>query len=243
MSVSLTHASKSSSAETVQASQGSNQLHSFFSSLKVLTHATATPITNLLINLELLERDISQATTHANCSYYLSKAILSAQYLKEIMQECTNNPLCVKKRFIVKDSIREMLQICKNPEHRGQLVSYLQLTGQESLTGNKLYFQELLICLINNAFQAYQSHDSNQLVVVTASQDGTMLKIRVVDGGSGFLELNDSLKKHQNTSSKSGGTGLRFVRQVMLDHFGGSVNINSTCHKGSCVECVFPLYN
>ncbi len=241
MSATSSNATQAISLVPASVSNHADLTQSFFSSLKVLTHATATPLTNLLINLELLERDLYQTKTHTNAYYYLSKAVLSAKYLKEIMKQCKGDSNCINKEFLVKDAIREMLQICKNPQHNSQLISYLQLSMQDKLKGNKLYFQEMLICLINNAFQAYQPHDANQLVVITANKEKMAIKIRVVDGGSGFLELNDSLRQHHTHCSNSNGTGLRFVRQVISTHFGGSIKISSTCHRGSCVECHFPL--
>jgi len=214
----------------------------FFSSLKVLKHATATPITNLLINLELLCKDKQLKQLSSNSRLYLEKAIVSTNYLKSIMKQCSNQQASANLPFRIKDSIYEVINICKKPKTEAQLISYIQLSENECLSGNKLYFQEAIICLLNNAFQAYSKNHANKLVVLFASKIDSCLEIKIVDGATGFLELNDCEIKNNNKSNTftSCGVGLEFVRKVVVEHFGGKFQISSKHNRGSTVQCFFP---
>lgn len=214
----------------------------FFSSIKVLKHATDTPITNLLVNLELLSKDKQLCKLSSNSLYYLEKAILSTNYLKDLMMQC-DIPQSSNHSFCVKDSLFEVINICKRPETEAQLIPYIQLNSDDSLTGSKLYLQEAIICLLNNAFQAYTKNHANKLVALFASKKEFYLEIKVVDGATGFLQLNDSNNdpeihsKHLNNTR----TGLKFVKEVITQHFGGKLLIQSQLKKGSTVQCLIPI--
>ncbi len=216
---------------------------SFFSSLRVLKHATATPITNLLVNLELICKDKELQQLSSNSRFYLEKAIVSTNYLKSIMEQCNNQKATNKALFNIKNSIFEVINICKRPKTETQLIPYIQLSNNDSLSGNKLYFQEAIICLLNNAFQAYTKDHANKLVVLFASKKGSYCEIKVVDGATGFLQLNDcEIKKSNNSNTfNCGGVGLEFVKKVVTEHFDGKFQISSKLSKGTTVQCLFPI--
>ncbi len=216
--------------------------HNFFSSIKVLKHAANTPITNLLINLELLSKDKQFHKLSPNSLYYLEKAILSTNYLKDIMMQC-DIPQSNNLSFLIKDSLFEVINICKRPETEAQLIPYIQLNKNDSLTGSKLYFQEAIICLLNNAFQAYTKNYANKLVAIFASKKESYLEIKIVDGATGFLQLNDSDKDREigDEILANTRTGLKFVKKVITQHFGGKLLIQSRLKKGSTIQCLIPI--
>lgn len=216
---------------------------SFFSSLRVLKHATATPITNLLLNLELIYKDKQFEKLSSNSRFYLKKAIMSTNYLKSIMKQCNDHQTTRGASFNIKDAIYEVINICKKPTTEAQLIPYIQLPKEESLSGNRLYFQEAMICLLNNAFQAYTKNHANKLVVLFASKKDSYCEIKIVDGATGFLQLNDcEIKKSNNFNTfNSGGVGLEFVRKVLIEHFNGKFHISSKVNKGTTIQCLFPV--
>jgi len=217
----------------------------FFSSLKILNHAANTPITNILINLDLLTQDPNLDHLSSNGHYYLQKALLSCKYLKKLMQQSSTKNLVSNHPFKIKNAITEVTQVCKKPTTNVQLIKYLQLSGNEQLIGNKLYFQETLICLLNNAFAAYKNiSQPNQLVVLTASIENNRLEMKVVDSARGFLQLNDSssLKnKLSITDIPITGTGLEFAQKAIVNHFKGKILISTKLYKGTTVHCSLPL--
>ncbi len=216
--------------------------HNFFSSLAILQHSLATPVTNLLLNLELLQQDPNLNKLKPNNDLYLKRALLSAKYLREIIKQCKIYDHRPEHQFNIKESLHELIQICQKPTSTKLLIPFIQLNGQEQLTGNKLYFQEAVICLLNNAFQAYQRQNTNKYVLLFVNKTQQELKLRVVDKGQGFLCLKDSSKKRIKPDQlTTKGTGLSFIEQVVVNHFLGKVFIESEPEKGTCIYCSFPL--
>lgn len=214
----------------------------FFSSLTVLKHSLSTPITNLLVNLELIRQDPYLKKLKPNSDLYLQRSLISAKYLQQIMSQCDLHEKLSQPKFVVKDSLYELVEICKNPKQQALLVPFIQLNGNEKLSGNKLYFQEMIICLLNNAFQAYEEFTANKLVMLFVKTEEHKLIIKVTDKGKGFLCLKDSGREKVNSQKiKPKGTGLSFIEQVIVDHFSGKILIKSQPGKGTTIHCSLPL--
>jgi K+-sensing histidine kinase KdpD len=216
--------------------------HNYFSSLKVLQHSLNTPITNLLINLELLTRCAQTQPKQLNDHLYLKRCLLSAQYLKTLVKQCDDLKNYQCHQFNVLEAIHEVIEICKNPKQQGLLLPFLQLTGDEYLRGNKLYFQEVIVCLLNNAFQSYENYAPNKLVLLFMQTVKQTLNLKITDAGKGFLCLRDSGGKAVTSDKLNNkGTGLTFIEQVVLKHFSGQIKIESQPHKNTTIHCSFPL--
>ncbi len=212
----------------------------FFSSLKILHHSVNTPLTNILLNLQLLARDAA-FQQKSNNQLYLYRAILSTEYIKKIMQQF-HQPYSLQKTFCPKQALREVIEICVKPMVEGQLIPFLRIPEQLKLCGNQLYFQEAMICLLNNAFQAYSKNSANKLVVLSCRKNESLLTIKITDGGSGFLCLKDhSSSKAEFSKIKKVGTGLPFAQQVIEQHFQGKLKIETYPQRGSTIHCSFPL--
>lgn len=221
----------------------SNPDNNFFSSVKVLQHSLNTPLSSLLTNLELLAQDSQLNFKQLNSHLYLKRCVLSAQYLKEIITQADQLETTLVNSFYIKEAIQEVIEISKNPKRQGLLLPFLQLEAKTKLAGNKVYFQEMLICLLNNAFQAYAEHAPNKLVLLFANKNQDNLQLKVVDAGQGFLCLKDS-----GTAQIPGepilpkGTGLNFIEQVIAHHFHGQILVKSAPQQGTSVHCSLPLF-
>ena len=90
-----------------------NHQQKFFSSLRILRHASATPITNIIINLELLDQNIKTEYQKSNHQYYLHRALLSAKYLKNVMNQ--THLRTQQKKFLLKEAIQEVLAYAPDP--------------------------------------------------------------------------------------------------------------------------------
>lgn len=228
------------SAQSLSTNNQNSHAGNFFSSLKILEHSTATPITTILINLELLSQDNTFTQTKSNCGHYLNRALLSAKYLKKVMKQCSQ-PI-QSHTFQVKSALNEVVNICQRPAKQGQLISFIKIADNLSLTGSQLYFQEAVICLLNNAFQAYQQHAANKLVVLHCQTNQKQLEIKVTDGGQGFLCLQDQGSQPASIEKvPQKGTGLAFVESVIQNHFQGKMNVITYPSRGSTIHCLLPI--
>ncbi len=230
----------------------SNQTSNYFSSLDLIKHSFNTPLTSLMINLELaLElqaQSFKLSQPKKNYTQYLQNALLCADYLKAIMNS-DQTQLLKKPQFRIKSAMMQVINMVKKAQTKVQIINFITLNKQLKLAGSKLYFQEALICLINNACEAYDEQAPNRLVMLWAQQQKQQLELKIVDAGRGFLQLADTLaagKKinwHQLETTKSDhlGLGLKFVKKVVMDHFKGQLQIRTQPNKGTTISWRIPL--
>lgn len=214
-------------------------LANLFLTLQVVRHSCQTPITNLITNLEIIN---SQLTTHQQrCFPALIRAKLSASYLQEIMAQTYFTQLASQK-FKVNLALNELLNLIPQPENSFQLIPLINLPTTLTLAGNKLSFQETIICLINNAFEAYPPQSTIRLVVLSARLVQSSLIIKVMDGARGFNNLILADHGYQAKSTKlNGGQGLTFAQQIVSNHFHGQLKIKNLSPRGSLVIIKIPL--
>ncbi|MGD9129772.1 MAG: HAMP domain-containing sensor histidine kinase [Candidatus Woesebacteria bacterium] len=209
---------------------------------KILKHACSTPLTNILINLELAHACLTNSKVKLNYKYYLEQASLAAQYLKSVLDTVDNQPGKIEN-FLLKQAIQEVVALSQRKRERIYLISYLKLKNKVMIKGNKFYFQEALICLLNNAFEAYQKNARNKAVILSAKQDQKKVEINITDGGQGINWLKQKLIPFFSLSDKKNhrGIGLDFAKQTIETHFHGKLKIFSKKGKGTRVKIIFNL--
>jgi sensor histidine kinase regulating citrate/malate metabolism len=75
-------------------------------------------------------------------------------------------------------------------------VSYakqLKQSNNINLNGNKLLFQEVINCLLNNAVEAYRAKNINKIVLIKTQIKNQNLQIAITDGGNGMNWLEQKL--------------------------------------------------
>jgi len=206
-----------------------------FSSSKLLRHSLSTPVSTILVNLELLSKT---KQPQLNFTHHLERALIAAKYLKSLMTTNANH----KNRFNLKTAIREITTIAHRPSSDAHLLSFLKIDEQTNLNGNKLYFQESLICLLNNAFEAYDRQTANKLVVLLVEKEQQRIIIKISDGANGFLQLCEKEDNYlAKSKKKNGGMGLQFAQTTLKKYFDAKFNIQTYQHKGSTIIISLPL--
>jgi len=109
-----------------------------------------------------------------------------------------------------------------------------------SITADEKLISQVLINIIRNAIQAFDSKENN-LVKINAFQttnDQTLIEIH--DNGRGISEevLEKIFIPFFTTRENGEGIGLSLSRQIMILH-GGSINIKSNPETGTIVELQF----
>jgi len=216
----------------------------YFSNSQILKHALATPVTTILLNLELaLACEPGDLVFKSNFSHYLNRAFLSAKYLKSILKESGNQKASFYQSFFLKQAINEVSIIAKKSSCTSQLINYLSIDDQLLIKGSKIYFQEAMICLLNNAFESYQDNVANKLVVLSARKKDKEVEINITDAGQGMNWLRQKMavipgvsmkKKHQ-------GLGLAFAKKLITQKMTGKFYINSKANKGTRIRLLLPL--
>ena len=209
-------------------------------------HAAATPLSTLLINLEMIEqhRALQQSS-------YLQQAVRSARRLKKLFQlEGSDSQKAKEATFLVKPALKSAVKLVSPLRAKTLIRTHLVFPDKLQLKGNEFYFQEAVICTLKNAIEAYDATgvDQNRVVLLTGRREKIAdsrlgLKLSFIDGGSGLGWLERSLVFAEGyTSKKSGsGLGLVWVKRVVEEHLEGEIELKSRKQQGTTMTWHLPL--
>lgn len=202
----------------------------------VFRHACMTPLTIITCALENLGSVTSASEKQNNIQSakdaigYITKLILAVTKSENKEQD-----------FCVNTAMNEVIFLFKSKT--GSSVFYSNFLPKKlKLFGNKLYFQEIIICLLNNAHEAYQDK-----TVVHISMSVRVIKdqvfIGVVDFAKGMTSLGQKLAVLKGVSYKENGLGLglSFVKQTIENVFNGDFKIMSGYGVGTHVQVAIPI--
>jgi len=211
-----------------------------FSTTPIIKHSLATPLTNIIFNSELAIENLNQQ--HSYCpKSEINNVILNAQYIKSLLFLGEKNKSYL---FSPEKAIFELIKMNEGTQLKKGLVSRISLPFKKYLSGNKLLFQEVLVCLINNAFESYQKATRHKMVFLSAISQSRNCLISVVDAGTGmnWWEVNLAQLPFNSQKKKHSGLGLFFVKQTIEKEFQGKLKISSTKNKGTKIELTIPFY-
>ncbi len=200
--------------------------------LRAFRHAFATPLTTLLFTLDL--SDELDKLDKKELKEQLSAAYLATLRLKELLEASVVEELekLEKERFQVVPAIKGISSFFFSKQLK--LVVDDKLNEPAFLFGHKLYFQEALINLVKNAFEAYPTDHAGP-VIVSVYKVGGNLEINIMD----FAPVK---KGHVPIKPFGGlGVGLPFARQVIEEMFSGKLVFERFKTKGARVNLVLPL--
>jgi len=128
-----------------------------------------------------------------------------------------------------------------------QKVSYSKKLTQSTnikLAANKLLFQEVINCLLNNAVEAYQTNKLNKIVLIKTQIKNKNLEIGITDGGSGLTWFQQQLiaKKFYSLKDEHQGVGLFYAKRIIKNKFSGKIKFLSKKNQGSTAIVQIPLY-
>jgi sensor histidine kinase regulating citrate/malate metabolism len=171
---------------------------------------------------------------------YLNRVLLNARYMQSILKL---SDTADATRFSPTDALHELITLNEETQLKRHLVSRLTLPAECQLTGNKLTFQEMLVCLINNAYESYEPKRHYKLVFLNAVQHDRSIKISVTDGGKGmnWLAQKLSVTPLYSTKQEHSGLGLYFVKKSLEQEFAGQLQLHSRLNQGTTVVLRFPL--
>ena len=206
-----------------------------FSYFDFFKHAASTPLSNILLNSQLA------LSEQENPKQSLKEILLSANYIKDLLDVDDDKD---KKLFLVNDALVEII-LLNQCFHRE--VSYAKKLSQShylKLNANKLLFQEVINCLLNNAVEAYHLKNFNKIVLVKTQIIDKNLEIAVTDGGNGMNWFQQQLigKKFYSLKDNHQGVGLFYAKRIIQNKFSGKIKFISKKNQGSTAIVQIPLH-
>jgi len=149
------------------------------------------------------------------------------------------------KKFFIKKSIDEVLNLAKLNQKSFIYSVKLDLPEEIEVVGKKIIFQGLLFKLLKNANQAYFfTNFQNKIILITSKIEGSnQISLSVTTGGKGLSFLEKTLKKDSVLifGENNSDCNLRQINQTLKKEFKGKMEIISKKNKGLTLKCYFPL--
>lgn len=148
------------------------------------------------------------------------------------------------RKIPVNQTIREAMTLSSLVE-KSFIYSYkIDLPKELEIIGNRVVFQELLFCLINQAKKAYSNNFPNKIILLTSKLESEKeLSLSVTDGGNGLSFFS---KKAIQQSVLTLGDGskesdIQKINKKIKKDFGGYLKLFSKKNRGTTIKCFFPL--
>ena len=202
----------------------------------VFHHACMTPLTILSCSLDAIELEKNQL----NQKDALNSAKYAVRKLTDIILATTKSR-STPENFSVTKSLKEVVLLYK--KNQGCTVEYSNLTTLDTkIQGSKLYFQEMIICLLNNAIEAYTNKKNAYVSLVVRTSNNT-LNIHIVDYASGMSLLAQKMAFIEGISYKEKGLGLGlfFTKKTVENQFNGQMDMYSRLGVGTQVKLTIPI--
>jgi K+-sensing histidine kinase KdpD len=206
-----------------------------FSYFDFFKHAASTPLSSILLNSQLALSD------QENKQSSLKRILMSANYIRELLD---NNQANKNTLFTINDALVEIILLNQCFHQEVSYSKQLKASQNMKINGNKLLFQEVINCLLNNAVEAYRSEKNNKIVLIKTQFNNKSLEINITDGGDGLNWLQQQMigRKFYSLKEDHQGLGLYYAKKIIKNKFGGKIKIFSKKNYGSTVMIAIPLH-
>jgi signal transduction histidine kinase len=204
-------------------------------STRFFQHACANPLTSLLMDAELLSLE---AATPSQLTEACQRLKTSTEHLRSLFTEFfVQNQ---NKRFEVYKAVAEVIAFYRTHSQSSVTIISL-LPDQLFLQGSEILFKEMLVCLINNALEAYLGEQTRYVIVLLKRVEKKLI-LEVIDFGIGMNPVALFFARYKGLSYKPKGSGLgvSFCMQVVKNHFGGVLQMRSKPAHGTRVAVLIP---
>jgi len=186
---------------------------------EVLIHALKSPLTNIMINLDLA------LNNNRNKKQFLSSALNSVKNISTLLREKIHLDLNVKvckQSLFSLNKILKGIQLTYHTPNRHYLIVNLNKNNDISFFGHLLSFQEALRCLVNNSLESYPDYLSYKVVQIISYKTKNYVNVLIVDNGRGIPFWQKLFIKYKGVSFKKGGSGcgLWMASQILEKQYG-----------------------
>lgn len=164
-------------------------------------------------------------------------------YIIYTEQMLSNEQLWTKEMIHLLSNIQEVIDFMsiKARTQEIQLNYTIELDGNEKLLNNGIGFKLILSNVLSNAIK--YSHEQST-VLFTAAVEEKKVVMKIKDQGVGMHEhqLQNLFQKYGKINQEKGGQGIGlYMVKKLLDHFEGTIHIQSAFNQGTEVIVELPL--
>lgn len=212
----------------------------------IFRHACKTPLSVLLCNLEQeleTQESIAASATSAALSPSTTKSsFIAAKTLSRIIRMIETSQDSSGEVFDIGDSIKQVITMLVS-QYPGAKIQFD--TKPALITGNKILFQESLLCLVKNAIEAQKECGQPRPLVILWQRiiNDSMVRVDIIDFGPGMDTFKSRLVKQKGYTDKKGGSGIGipFAIEAIEKKFGGSFQVSTYKGMGTRIMLSIPI--
>jgi signal transduction histidine kinase len=207
-----------------------------------LLHDVANPLTAASLSLQQL--------SETECSQLVNEIANNLRHIERYV-EAGRKQLQLRGRpqpFEITAEIHEAASLLMHKARLTGVRLYLPPLSTCRLMGDPVRFNRLILNLIDNAIEAYDSaaDHPHRCVRVTMMTVGEVVELVVQDWGQGIAakDLAEVFRLYRTTKSElegSRGVGLSIVREIVEGDFDGSISVTSYLGAGTQFVVRLPL--
>ena len=221
--------------------------------LSIASHELKTPLTSLLLELELAFKNVIQSHQKSLSIPQIAKSLENAQWQSRRLNQLINNLLdlsrvtsnrlgLVFEKFDLSELVKD---IVSRFDEELKIEGYeISLNIQNSVVGNwdKLRMEQIFTNLLTNAIK----YGNSQLIEVSLEGDQSQARLRITDHGIGINQKEKGIifspyeRATKNQQEKSLGMGLYITKQLVEAH-GGKIYVRSKPNKETVFTVELPL--
>lgn len=218
--------------------------------ISVASHELRTPLTALFLNLQILDRTMTDSRTENKRAIDISaKCLMLAKRMTSLIDELLDITHMRIGKLELRKEISDAVAIAKeaisqvkaNPEWMGAAI-ILRAPDSTSLHCDPTRLLQILTNLISNAVK----YGNQSSVLVHIERCGDQIQMEISDQGQGIaLEDQDRIFEQferLNERSEAEGLGLGlFITKQLTEAHGGSISLKSKPGEGSTFTVLLPV--
>jgi len=196
-----------------------------------LLHEISNPLTAAMLHLELDDRKLPHIKRARR------DLELVNSYVEAARQQVRGQCICTN--FSIQAQLNQIKQVVTPMASKAGVRVVMGKSPTATFYGDPIKFQHILVNLIVNAIEAYETKGGGvRLVSVQLSGKGDQLTLQVRDWGKGIAssELPNIFNPFYTTKDRSGrglGIGLATVKQYVTESFHGSIQASKPDGSGT----------
>ncbi|HLF06349.1 MAG TPA: ATP-binding protein, partial [Thermoplasmata archaeon] len=205
-----------------------------------VAHEMNTPLANINLLTELMERRDLDADTHRKLTEVRHQVEVAAKTVKELL-DFVRDRSPSQDTVDLNELIREAAWFVRQKRSRQSSLSLDLHDSPLAVTGDGRQLQQVMINLVNNAYDAIST--GGRIDVASRPVEGGFVELRVADDGRGMSveEMEKAFEPFFTTKGEAGtGLGLAICKDI-VDRHGGSIKIYSLPGEGTTVRVRLPV--
>ncbi len=212
----------------------------------VVSHEVRNPLTVIKSYAALLANEEKDKHRIARLEAIKNYAVVIDHEISHIInteQMLSTDAVWQKKLLLAKDAIEEVYDIMKiKAQTQGiTLIANIMLCGNEMILANLIGFKLVLSNLLSNAIK--YSFEGSAIYLDVTEQD-QYLHFKIKDHGIGMSqeEIQKLFRKYEKVNQEQSGQGIGlFMVKKLVDHFNGTVRVESEKNVGTTFFVNFPV--